>query len=74
MKKPPLGLRPYWFPIKKRIQEILSAMTRYTEESVPIPELWILELKGLTSLYKTLEKEDPFRGGEVPCESREDIS
>lgn len=49
---PPLGLRPRYVVEAIRIQEILSACTRYTEAAKTIPTLWLDELRELNSRVK----------------------
>jgi hypothetical protein len=42
-EKPPLGLRPAEFPVRKRITEILEAMLRYNKAGLQIPNEWVDE-------------------------------
>ncbi len=49
MNKPPLGLRPQYVYIQERINEILSAMERYTKANMCIPLKWIEELTELVN-------------------------
>ena len=46
-KKPPLGLQPKVFHDFKRMTDILDAMDRYAKEEMPIPPVWISELREL---------------------------
>ena len=45
--KPPLGLTPRWIKDQHRIREILRAMDRYNDVTMPIPEEWVDELNDL---------------------------
>ena len=47
--KPPLGLRPRWILDLHRTNEILSAMQRYAEACLPLPQEWMDELNELAS-------------------------
>ena len=33
IKKPPLGVAPYWFPIEERMKELAEGIIRYSNES-----------------------------------------
>ena len=46
-EKPPLGLEPRWLHDSCRITDILNAMERYADSNMPIPKVWIEELKEL---------------------------
>ena len=46
-EKPPIGLKPKHIHDKERALEILSAMQRYTDADLKIPQEWISELSGL---------------------------
>ncbi len=45
--KPPIGLEPRYVHDGKRIDEILSAIERYTDANMSIPKAWINELRDL---------------------------
>ena len=47
MDKPPIGLTPQYIWKSQRIEDILSAMERYSEVKKPIPIEWVKELKQL---------------------------
>lgn len=51
LKKPPLGLKPRWIHDSQRVEEILDAINRYTDANMPIPKVWLEELKDLFSTY-----------------------
>jgi hypothetical protein len=46
-EKPPIGLVPRRIRWRQRIDEILLAMTRYSDVDMPIPVDWIEELQSL---------------------------
>lgn len=50
-KKPPLGLKPRWIHDSQRVEEILDAIARYTDANMPIPKVWLEELKDLVATY-----------------------
>jgi len=43
----PLGIKPRWLHDSCRITDILNAMERYADSNVPIPKVWVEELKEL---------------------------
>lgn len=45
--KPPIGLVPRYIHDGKRIDEILSAIERYTDANMSIPKVWVDELRDL---------------------------
>lgn len=49
MNKPPLGLRPREvyesFSNRTRVEEIISAIERYSADNKPIPPEWVKELR-----------------------------
>lgn len=49
--KPPIGLEPRYVHDAKRIDEILSAIERYTDANMSIPEAWINELRDLIKTH-----------------------
>lgn len=60
-KKPPLGLIAEHIHAEKRIDEILSAMMRYSKANTPIPCEWVVELGQLVcrhGLAKTMTTTD----------------
>ena len=46
-KKPPLGITPKNIHDLMRVEEIITAMKRYSNEEIPIPIEWITELHDL---------------------------
>ena len=46
-KKPPIGLKPKPFHDFARMTDILDAMDRYAKEEMPIPPIWVFELRDL---------------------------
>lgn len=44
VERGPLGLKPRKLHDEQRLQELLAAMTRFTEAGKEIPEAWIVEL------------------------------
>lgn len=50
-EKPPLGLGPKWIHDVKRIREILDAIERYSDANMPIPKVWVDELRELFYVY-----------------------
>ncbi len=50
-EKPPLGLEPKWIHDVKRIREILDAIERYSDANMPIPKVWVDELRELFYVY-----------------------
>lgn len=44
---PPIGLRPRWFIVERRILEIKEAMNRYINADKALPLEWIEELHEL---------------------------
>lgn len=46
-QKPPLGLKPRHIHDSERIDEILCAIERYIDASMPIPKSWVNELRDL---------------------------
>lgn len=45
MDKPPVGIRPKWVYEQGRIKEILKAMKRYADATLPVPKAWVEELE-----------------------------
>lgn len=50
-EKPPIGIMPRYIYESNRINDILSAIERYTEKGIPIPMEWIEELKELFTSF-----------------------
>lgn len=55
-EKPPLGLKPRWLHDSCRITDILNAMERYVDSNMPIPKVWIEELKELLQKYRWIKE------------------
>lgn len=51
LKKPPVGLKPRNIHDTARINEILSAMRRYTEAGKRFPDEWIKEIGDLNKTF-----------------------
>lgn len=49
--KPPIGLEPRYIHDGKRIDDILSAIERYTDANMSIPKTWIDELRTLIEVH-----------------------
>ena len=58
--KPPLGLKPRKIHDQDRMNEIISAIERYSEESMLIPKEWTDELRDLANprIFKNLNHND----------------
>ena len=46
---PPLGLKPRKIHDRDRMNEIISAIERYSEASMPIPKEWTYELRDIVN-------------------------
>lgn len=49
--KPPIGVKPRWLHDSERLKDILDAIERYTNDDLPIPKDWVIELRDLFSKY-----------------------
>lgn len=62
INKPPLGLEPEWSwkirIIRKRIIDIISAIYRYEESNIDVPNEWLDELDKLSNELINLYDED----------------
>lgn len=47
--KPPLGLKPRKIHDQDRMNEIISAVERYSKASMPIPKEWTDELRDIVN-------------------------
>ena len=47
MAKPPIGLKPKWASDRERLDEVRSAMHRYSEADLKIPIKWVKEYNEL---------------------------
>jgi hypothetical protein len=61
MEKPPLGLEPKWIHDENRKHEVASAIKRYIDADLKVPEAWIEEYSSLAgktedSVHMTEEK------------------
>jgi hypothetical protein len=56
-KKPPLGIIPLWLHNEQRLDEINSAITRYSEANLPIPLSWVTEYYTLSTFFKNRSEE-----------------
>ncbi|WP_156438063.1 hypothetical protein [Burkholderia sp. BDU5] len=45
--KPPLGLVPKYIHDERRMKEILGAIERYSDASLPVPAEWVQELSAI---------------------------
>ena len=57
---PPLGLKPRKIHDRDRMNEIISAIERYSEALMPIPKEWTIELRELANprIFKDLNLND----------------
>lgn len=81
---PPIGVKPYWFTMNKRIKELSDAISRYMEflccnlhaisdsrkeEYFKLIKGWNQEINLLLNDYEMMDKEFPFI---IPKELEED--
>jgi hypothetical protein len=45
--KPPIGLTPRWLREEMRVIEICEAIVRYKKAKIPVPFVWLEELRDL---------------------------
>ncbi|MBR8344215.1 hypothetical protein [Burkholderia ambifaria] len=46
-EKPPLGLVPKYIHDERRMKDILGALERYSDASLPVPTEWVQELSSI---------------------------
>lgn len=51
-KQPPIGIKPMWLHNEHRLQQINSAINRYTDAQCELPQEWYAEKKNLEEYLK----------------------